>query len=52
MAAWFYQGEDIANTTDEAREMMAFRINQALSSMGNGWMIHVDAIRQCCSWLQ
>ncbi|HCJ4394768.1 TPA: conjugal transfer protein TrbE [Legionella pneumophila] len=46
MAAWMYQGEDIANTTDEAREMMAFRINQALSAMGNGWMIHVDAIRR------
>lgn len=46
MAAWLYQGEDIANTTDEAREMMAFRINQAMSSMGNGWMIHVDAIRR------
>lgn len=46
MAAWLYQGEDIANTTDEAREMMAFRINQALSSLGNGWMIHVDAIRR------
>ncbi|HDU8201807.1 TPA: conjugal transfer protein TrbE [Legionella pneumophila] len=46
MAAWRYQGEDIANSTDEAREMMAFRINQALSAMGNGWMIHVDAIRR------
>lgn len=46
MAAWLYQGEDIANTTDAAREMMAFRINQALSPMGNGWMIHVDAIRR------
>jgi len=46
MAAWLYQGEDIANTTDEAREMMAFRINQALSVMGSGWMIHVDAMRR------
>ncbi len=46
MSAWLYQGEDIANTTDEAREMMAFRINQAMSSLGNGWMIHVDAIRR------
>ncbi|HHV6060364.1 TPA: conjugal transfer protein TrbE [Legionella pneumophila] len=46
MAAWLYQGEDITNITDKAREMMAFRINQALSAMGNGWMIHVDAIRR------
>ncbi|WP_419419459.1 conjugal transfer protein TrbE [Legionella sp. D16C41] len=46
MAAWLYQGEDIANITDKAREIMAFRINQALSAMGNGWMIHMDAIRR------
>ncbi len=46
MAAWLYQGEDNANTTDEAREMVSFRINQALSAMGNGWMVHVDAIRR------
>lgn len=46
MAAWLYQGEDIVNTTDQAREIVAFRINQALSAMGSGWMIHVDAIRR------
>ncbi|HAT3986280.1 TPA: conjugal transfer protein TrbE [Legionella pneumophila] len=46
MAAWLYSGEDIANSTDEAREMLSFRINQALSAMGNGWMIHVDAVRR------
>ncbi|MGC3900888.1 conjugal transfer protein TrbE [Legionella pneumophila] len=46
MAAWLYSGEDIANTTDEAREMLSFRLNQALSTMGNGWMIHVDAVRR------
>ncbi|KGP62264.1 hypothetical protein EP47_07330 [Legionella norrlandica] len=33
MAAWLYHGEDNANTTDEAREMVSFRINQALSAM-------------------
>lgn len=46
MAAWLYQAEDIANITDAAREMLSFRINQALSAMGNGWMLHVDAIRR------
>lgn len=46
MAAWIYQGEDHANTTDAAREMLSFRINQALSAMGSGWMIHIDAIRR------
>ena len=46
MAAWLYSGEDNANTTDEAREMVSFRINQALSVMGSGWMVHVDAVRR------
>ncbi|HAU1711824.1 TPA: conjugal transfer protein TrbE [Legionella pneumophila] len=46
MAAWLYHGEDNANTTDEAREMVSFRINQALSAMGSGWMVHVDAMRR------
>ena len=46
MAAWLYQGEDNASTTDEQRETISFRLNQALAGMGNGWMIHVDAVRR------
>ena len=46
MAAWLYQGEDNASNTDEQREMVSFRINQALVGLGNGWMIHVDAVRR------
>lgn len=46
MAAWFYQGDDNASSTDEQREMVSFRINQALSGLGNGWMVHVDAVRR------
>lgn len=46
MAAWLYQGEDNASSTDEQREMVSFRINQALSGLGNGWMVHVDAVRR------
>lgn len=46
MAAWLYQGEDNASSTDEQREMVSFRINQAFSGLGNGWMIHVDAVRR------
>lgn len=26
--------------------MVSFRINQALSGLGNGWMVHVDAVRR------
>ena len=46
MAAWMYQGEDNASSTEAQREMVSFRLNQALSGMGNGWMIHVDAVRR------
>jgi type IV secretion system protein VirB4 len=46
MAAWIYQGDDNASSTDQQREMVSFRINQALSGLGNGWMVHVDAVRR------
>lgn len=46
IASWLYQGDDNASSTDQQREMVSFRINQALASMGNGWMVHVDAVRR------
>ncbi|MBA2710162.1 MAG: VirB4 family type IV secretion/conjugal transfer ATPase [Tatlockia sp.] len=46
MAAWLYRGDDNGSSTDAQRELVSFRINQALSNMGNGWMIHVDAVRR------
>ena len=46
IASWLYRGEDNASSTDEQREMVSFRINQALSSLGNGWMLHIDAVRR------
>lgn len=49
MAAWSYQGDDSASNTDEQREMVSLRINQALSGLGSGWAIHVDAVRQAAT---
>ncbi|MFT2112519.1 VirB4 family type IV secretion/conjugal transfer ATPase [Marinomonas sp. 2405UD68-3] len=46
MASWLYKGDDNASSTDEQREMVSFRINQALAGLGNGWMVHVDAVRR------
>ncbi|KQN00147.1 conjugal transfer protein TrbE [Sphingomonas sp. Leaf230] len=46
MASWLYAGDDNASSTDQQREMVSFRINQALAGLGNGWMIHVDAPRR------
>jgi type IV secretion system protein VirB4 len=45
MAAWRYRGEDNASRSDEARNMVSFRLNQALAALGSGWMLHVDAVR-------
>jgi type IV secretion/conjugal transfer VirB4 family ATPase len=46
LAAWVYQGDDQDSSTDEGREAVSFRINQALAHLGSGWMIHVDAVRR------
>lgn len=46
IASWFYRGADNASATDREREMISFRINQALANMGSGWMVHVDAVRR------
>lgn len=46
MAAWTYRGNDNASSTPEERNDVSSRINQALATLGSGWMIHVDAIRR------
>lgn len=46
LSAWLYKGDDNSSSTEEQREIVSLRINQALSGLGNGWMIHVDAIRR------
>lgn len=46
MAAWMYSGEDNASSTNAYRNIVSFRVNNALKNMGSGWMIHVDAIRK------
>ena len=46
MAAWLYTGDDKDSSTEQERESISARINQALSVLGNGWMIHVDAVRR------
>ena len=46
MAAWLYTGDDKDSSTEQDRESISARINHALSALGNGWMIHVDAVRR------
>lgn len=46
MAAWRYKGDDDASSTVEQRELVAQQINAALARKGNGWMVHIDAVRE------
>lgn len=46
MASFLYHGEDNSSSTDQQRELVSVRINQALSGLGSGWMIHVDSTRR------
>ena len=46
MAIWMYQGDDNASATDDERNALSLRINQAINRLGNGWMMHVDAVRR------
>ena len=46
MAGWIYQAADNASATPQERNDLSARINQALSRLGNGWMVHVDAVRR------
>ena len=45
MAAWVFKGDDNASSTDAQREQVSLRINKAVVGLGNGWMVHVDAVR-------
>ena len=46
MAAWLYKMDDSESSTPEQRNLQSFRINQVLATLGNGWMMHVDAVRR------
>src|SRR5690606_30052121 len=46
MTAWVYQGADMASSTDEERNHVSLSMNQALSRLGSGWMVHIDAVRK------
>jgi type IV secretion system protein TrbE len=46
MAAWIYKGADNASSTEHERETVSARMNQALKDLGNGWVLHVDAVRR------
>lgn len=46
MASWLYTAQDNASATDDERNLLAAQINKALARLGNGWMLHTDAVRR------
>lgn len=46
MMSWRYRAEDVTNLPDKIADLQAFRVNQVFSGFGNGWMLHVDAVRR------
>ena len=44
-AAYVYAGKDKESHTERQQEFDAELLNAALTELGNGWMIHVDAVR-------
>src|SRR5262245_45464221 len=45
LAAWVYAGPDLDSASPEELAVLSSQINGALVGLGNGWMLHVDAIR-------
>ena len=45
-AGWLFSGMDVDTATNMERNAMMSRLNQALSSLGTGYMVHVDTNRE------
>ena len=46
MAAWLYRGNDLASSTDDELNRASDLVNASLAPLGDGWMIHIDAVRR------
>jgi type IV secretion system protein TrbE len=45
LTSWIYRGPDTSSATPEELAHLSSRINRALLPLGDGWMLHVDALR-------
>jgi type IV secretion/conjugal transfer VirB4 family ATPase len=46
LATWSYTGPDLESASHEELAVLSSQVNAALVRLGNGWMLHVDAIRR------
>jgi type IV secretion system protein VirB4 len=45
LSGWAYRGPDTSSATPEELAHLSERINRALLPLGDGWMVHADALR-------
>ena len=45
LAAWSYRGLDAESANDTEQARVADAVNRAFARLGDGWMVHVDAVR-------
>ena len=46
LAGWHYRGPDLTAITNETLTALSAHVNDALVPLGDGWVLHVDAIRR------
>lgn len=46
MAAWKVRGPDVSSASATERNVISAKMNQLLSRLGSGYMIHMDAVRE------
>ena len=46
MAGWEFRGHDLISSTPREVDAMTDHVAAALGSLGDGWMVHVDAVRR------
>src|SRR5213593_4144034 len=46
LAGWTYASPDLESASHEELAVLSSQVNAALVHLGNGWMLHVDAIRR------
>lgn len=45
IAGFFYRGSDTESATNAELDAVVSRLNAAMNRLGNGWMVHIDAVR-------
>ncbi len=46
IASWYYRGRDLHAATPEELASISARLSACLSRLGDGWMLHADAMRK------